>query len=82
MAKTVSFGILHLGTSFTVTYALTSSIAVAGAVTFIEPLANTVLHYFFDKYWDHPKVEALRAAAARVTGRGAQTTADVTGAGA
>jgi uncharacterized membrane protein len=61
MAKTVSFGILHLGTSFTVTYALTGSLAVAGAVTFVEPLANTVLHYFFDKYWDHPRVQALRA---------------------
>lgn len=60
MAKTVSFGILHLGTSFTVTYALTGSFAVAGAVTFIEPLANTVLHYFFDKYWDHPRFEAWR----------------------
>ena len=60
MAKTVSFGILHLGTSFTVTYALTGSFAVAGAVTFIEPLANTVLHYFFDKYWDHPRFVAWR----------------------
>ncbi|MBV8033978.1 MAG: DUF2061 domain-containing protein [Pelomonas sp.] len=49
-AKTVSFGILHLGTSFSVTYALTGSLGVAGAVTFIEPLANTVLHHFFDKY--------------------------------
>ena len=61
MAKTVSFGILHLGTSFTVTYALTGSIAVAGAVTFIEPLANTVLHYFFDKYWGHPSAMGLLA---------------------
>lgn len=60
MAKTVSFGILHLGTSFTVTYALTGSVTVAGAVTFIEPLANTVLHYFFDKYWDHPRAQAWR----------------------
>ena len=66
MAKTVSFGILHLGTSFTVTYALTGSIAVAGAVTFIEPLANTVLHYFFDKYWDHPRAQALRGRLRRV----------------
>jgi uncharacterized membrane protein len=61
MAKTVSFGILHLGTSFTVTYALTGSVTIAGAVTFIEPLANTVLHYFFDKYWDHPRAVAFRA---------------------
>ncbi|MCE4555717.1 DUF2061 domain-containing protein [Roseateles cellulosilyticus] len=60
MAKTVSFGILHLGTSFGVTYALTGSVAVAGAVTFVEPLCNTVLHYFFDKYWDHPRAEAWR----------------------
>jgi uncharacterized membrane protein len=61
MTKTVSFGVLHLGTSFTVTYALTGSVTVAGAVTFIEPLANTVLHYFFDKYWDHPRAQAWRA---------------------
>jgi uncharacterized membrane protein len=61
MAKTVSFGILHLGTSFGVTYALTGDVAVAGAVTFVEPLVNTVMHYFFDKYWDHPRVKAWRA---------------------
>lgn len=60
MSKTLSFGALHLGTSFSVTYALTGSLSVAGAVTFIEPVANTVLHYFFDKYWDHPRAEAWR----------------------
>ena len=65
MTKTVSFGVLHLGTSFTVTYALTGSITVAGAVTFVEPLANTVLHYFFDKYWDHPRAQNLRARLSR-----------------
>lgn len=61
MAKTVSFGILHLGTSFSITYALTGSLTLAGAVTFVEPLANTVLHYFFDRYWDHPRAQAWRA---------------------
>lgn len=60
MAKTATFGALHVGTSFGVTYALTGNIAVAGAVTFVEPLVNTVMHYFFDKHWDHPKVAALR----------------------
>ena len=63
MAKTASFGVLHLGTSFTVTYVLTGNVAVASAVTFVEPLVNTVLHYFFDKYWGHPRLMAL-------TGRG------------
>ncbi len=61
MAKTLSFGVMHLITAFSVTYALTGSVTIAGAVTFIEPLANTVLHYFFDKYWDHPRAQAFRA---------------------
>lgn len=71
MAKTLSFGVLHLGTSFGVTYALTGSLAVAGAVTFIEPVANTVLHYFFDKYWDDPRFEAWRARLSRRPGHAA-----------
>ena len=52
MAKTASFGILHVGTAFGVTYAMTGNLAVAGAVTFVEPLVNTVMHYFHDKHWD------------------------------
>ena len=82
MAKTATFGVMHLATSFTVTYALTGSISIAGIVTFVEPLVNTVMHYFFDKYWDHPKAQALRAVVTRVTRRGAQATAGITGAGA
>lgn len=58
MAKTASFGILHLCSAFGITYALTGSVAVAGAVTFVEPLVNTVMHYFFDKYWAHPRLMA------------------------
>ncbi|NUO85595.1 MAG: DUF2061 domain-containing protein [Cupriavidus sp.] len=52
MAKTLTFGIMHLGIAFSVTYALTGSLALSGAVTFIEPAINTVAHYFFDRYWD------------------------------
>ncbi|WP_427312779.1 DUF2061 domain-containing protein [Cupriavidus sp. H39] len=52
MAKTLTFGIMHLGIAFSVTYALTGNLAVSGAVTFIEPAINTVAHYFFDRYWD------------------------------
>ncbi len=61
MAKTATFGVLHLATSFTVTYGLTGSLSIAGIVTFVEPLVNTVMHYFFDKYWDDPRLEKLRA---------------------
>lgn len=74
MAKTATFGVMHLATSFTVTYALTGSISIAGIVTFVEPLVNTVMHYFFDKYWDHPRAKGARAVIARVTGRRAQAT--------
>ncbi|SOY57908.1 conserved hypothetical protein; putative exported protein [Cupriavidus taiwanensis] len=67
MAKTLTFGIMHLGIAFSVTYALTGSLAVSGAVTFIEPAINTVAHYFFDQYWDkrqHRHAPATRDSAA------------------
>ena len=60
MAKTATFGIMHVATSFSVTYGLTGNLTVAGVVTFVEPLINTVMHYFFDKYWDHPRIEIAR----------------------
>lgn len=58
MAKTASFGVMHLGIAFSVSYALTGSMAIAGAITFVEPMVNTVAHYFFDKYWAHPPLMA------------------------
>ena len=61
MAKTASFGVMHLGIAFSVSYALTGSVAIAGAITFVEPLVNTVAHYFFDKAWDSPRWKAWRA---------------------
>lgn len=61
MAKSASFGVMHIGIAFGVSYALTGSVAVAGAITIIEPLVNTVAHYFFDRHWDHPAFRALRA---------------------
>ncbi|EHR68945.1 putative membrane protein [Burkholderiales bacterium JOSHI_001] len=52
MAKSAAFGIMHLGIAFGVGYALTGSLAIAGALTLVEPLVNTVAHYFFDRWWD------------------------------
>ena len=60
MAKTATFGVMHIATSFVVTYGITGSYTVAGVVTFVEPIVNTVMHYFFDEYWDHPKAQAAR----------------------
>ena len=52
MAKSAAFGVLHLGIAFTVGYALTGSVAIAGAITLVEPVANTIAHYFFDRWWN------------------------------
>lgn len=63
MVKSASFGVVHLGVAFGVSYALTGSVAIAGAITLIEPVVNTVAHYFFDRWWVHPRaVAALRGA--------------------
>lgn len=52
MAKSAAFGAMHVGIAFGVGYALTGSLTVAGALTVVEPLCNTVAHYFFDRWWD------------------------------
>lgn len=70
MAKTAAFGVMHLGIAFSVTYALTGSLTVAGAVTFVEPAVNMVAHYFFDKHWDDHKVEGWMQRMLRRVGEG------------
>lgn len=52
MTKSATFGVMHLGIAFTVSYALTGSVAIAGAITLVEPVVNTVAHYFFDRWWE------------------------------
>ncbi len=69
MAKSAAFGVLHVVIAFSVGYALTGNLAVAGAITLIEPLVNTVAHYFFDRWWGHP---SFIAAWTRWKGRWAQ----------
>ncbi|MDO9091656.1 MAG: DUF2061 domain-containing protein [Rubrivivax sp.] len=51
MAKSATFGVMHLGIAFGVSFALTGSVAIAGAITVVEPLVNTVAHYLFDRWW-------------------------------
>jgi uncharacterized membrane protein len=51
MIKTVSFGMVHLSVAFTVVYVLTGDVLISSAVALIEPLVNTVVYHFFEKYW-------------------------------
>ena len=52
MAKTLSFGIVHMGVAFGVGYAMTGSVAVGGALALVEPLVNTVAYFFHEKLWE------------------------------
>jgi len=52
MAKSASFGLMHVGIAFGVSYGLTGSWQMAGAITIAEPIVNTVAHYFFDRWWE------------------------------
>jgi Predicted membrane protein len=64
--KTATFALLHFGVAFSVTFALTGSIAVATGVGLVEPLVNTLAFYFHERAWK--RAEARRPTAARVTG--------------
>ncbi|MBT9490462.1 MAG: DUF2061 domain-containing protein [Rubrivivax sp.] len=69
MAKSATFGVMHLGIAFGVSYALTGSVTIAGAITLIEPVVNTVAHYFFDRWWggaEQPAPWRRRRGAAQV----------------
>jgi uncharacterized membrane protein len=53
LLKTASFLGLHLIVGFTVAYAFTGSLAVAGGIALIEPCANAVVFYFHERLWRH-----------------------------
>jgi uncharacterized membrane protein len=49
--KSLAFGGAHLVVAVGVGFALTGSFVVAGLFAFVEPAANTVAHYFFERWW-------------------------------
>lgn len=51
LLKTVSFGVVHFVVGFSVAYALTGSLVIAGGIALIEPAVNTVAFYFHEKAW-------------------------------
>ncbi len=52
LLKTISFGALHFVVGFSVAYALTGSLVIAGGIALIEPAVNTVAFYFHEKAWN------------------------------
>ncbi|GIU33381.1 DUF2061 domain-containing protein [Shewanella colwelliana] len=64
MTKTFTFAILHFSVAFTVTYLLTGSIVIGGAIALIEPAINTVVFYFHEKIWKRFENKQLKPLAA------------------
>lgn len=70
LVKTFTYLAVHLTVAFTIGYALTGSIEIAGMITLIEPCANAVAFFFHEKIWK--RILARRAAvAAAMTGASA-----------
>lgn len=58
--KTGSFAVVHFSVAFTVSYLLTGSAVIAGALAIIEPMVNTVAFFIHDWTWD--RIDGLQAA--------------------
>jgi len=51
LRKSATFAVIHFANAVGVVWALTGSLAIAGALAVIEPLANAVALHFFDRWW-------------------------------
>lgn len=70
LTKTVSFTVLHLLVGFSVAYALTGSVAIAGGIALIEPMVNAVVFFFHERAWQRSEGQSGSSddrAPARVT---------------
>lgn len=51
LAKTLTYLSIHLTVGFTVAYAFTGSLSLAGGIALIEPCINAVAFFFHEKAW-------------------------------
>lgn len=51
LAKTLSFGVMHITVAFSIVYLLTGSLVIGGLVALVEPIANTIAYHFHEKAW-------------------------------
>lgn len=49
--KTLTYLCIHLTVGFSVAWALTGSVAIAGGIALIEPCINAVAFYFHEQAW-------------------------------
>lgn len=51
LLKTLTYLAIHLTVGFSVAYAFTGSITLAGGIALIEPCINAVAFFFHEKAW-------------------------------
>ena len=51
LAKTMTYLSIHLTVGFSVAYAVTGSIEMAGGIALIEPCINAVAFFFHEQAW-------------------------------
>jgi uncharacterized membrane protein len=64
LAQSAVMAVSHLVVALGVGLALTGSWIAASAYAIVEPLANAVAHYFFDRWWHREEAQAPALAAA------------------
>lgn len=62
MNKTISFAIVHFTVAFTITYIMTGSIVMGGALALIEPSVNTLAFHIHEKLWKNKETEQYQTA--------------------
>ncbi len=65
--KIATYGTMHLGVAFSVAWALTGDLAVAGAIAMVEPAVQTVAYALHERAWQR-RVQARGPDAARRSG--------------
>jgi uncharacterized membrane protein len=51
LAKTGTFAVVHFTVAFSIAYLLTGSVAIAGTLALLEPLANTLAFLLHERAW-------------------------------
>jgi uncharacterized membrane protein len=51
ITKTLTYLCVHLLVGFSVAYAFTGSLRIAGAIALVEPCINAVAYFFHEKAW-------------------------------
>ncbi len=67
LIKTFTYLSVHLTVGFTVAYALTGSLALAGGIALIEPCINAVAFFFHEKAWKKADARAAGRQSATMT---------------